>query len=481
MLSFDEQLFQQTNGQTGEKLERILQQDAAQPQADAIWGTPLPSEAFLLKREQAEKFCFHLLKNYWGKVNLFFYDWAELHIEQVNEKIQQFFDEPQNKSQLFTFIQMNGEIHFQQFIEFLFAKSIDVPKNATGLQRLIVYKVKNRYFVQPLYCEQLEYWEQICAKKIYSLFLQQPLLHLERSTQLMRTFQLLLQHHLSVNRIATIIHKLTQHIDYENPKSYDLKQLHLFNICLHYTSGRRHFKKLRKCVLQVQRDWSQGVFALNNQEQTLLAYMLFQEALFRKDHAAILENGSYLIEEDRLSNHAIGLVVDYAAIFNSLNPQPHALVKDYKANYLEQVFFELVNAFVEQNQLANAWKLIQHYELATCTVIFELLHEENPQPMLHKIEAEVQQDIAVLVDGTTHIIRDSLATWQEHYLMKKGPYYEVANRTSKHVCNLLKILFYAEQDALVEKLLAVYKKYLIVPAHFANLRQFIEQRTAIML
>ena len=75
LLSFDEQLFQQTNGQTGEKLELILQQNAAQPQVDAIWGTPLPSEAFLLKREHAEKFCFHLLKNYWGKVNLFFYDW----------------------------------------------------------------------------------------------------------------------------------------------------------------------------------------------------------------------------------------------------------------------------------------------------------------------------------------------------------------------------------------------------------------------
>lgn len=250
---------------------------------------------------------------------------------------------------------------------------------------------------------------------------------------------------------------------------------------MHYSSGRRHFKKLRKCVLHVQHSWSEGAFALNHQEQTLLAYMLFQEALFRKDYAGVLENGAYLIEEDRLSNHAIGLVVDYEAIFNSLNPQPHALVKDYKANYLERVFFELVNAFVEQNELANAWKLIQQYELASCTVIFELLHEENPQPMLHKIEAEVQQDIAVLIDGTTQIIRDSLATWQEHYLMKKGPYYEVANRTSKHVCNLLKILFYAEQDALVEKLLAVYKKYLIVPAHFANLRQFIEQRTAIML
>lgn len=258
LLPFDEQLLKETKGQIGLELEKAMRETCDET---SIWGVTFDSGSFLLEQEHAEKFCLLLLKNYWGKVNLFFYDSfheANFNVEVVNEKIQYFFDESENKKALFAFIHKQGEIRFSQLIEFLFAKSIQTPVSETGLERLIVYKVGERYFVQPLYSDQSEFWEYITAKKIYSLYLQQSLSAIERPLQMMRTFKMMLQPQFSKNRVATMIHKLVQRIDYENPKSYALKQLHLFNICSHFTSGRRHFRKLRKCVANVQSEWNQG-------------------------------------------------------------------------------------------------------------------------------------------------------------------------------------------------------------------------------
>ena len=105
LLHFDEQLFQRTNGQTGEKLEKALDEQFQHMSLEQmIWGQAFNNEDFLIEQDRAERFCFQLLKNYWGKVNLFFYDSfheANFNIEIANEKIQQFFENPQNKQVLF--------------------------------------------------------------------------------------------------------------------------------------------------------------------------------------------------------------------------------------------------------------------------------------------------------------------------------------------------------------------------------------------
>lgn len=482
LLSYDEQLFQQTNGQIGEKLEQALEEPSLFDENLPIWGAPMYSDTFLLKQERAEKFCFQLVKYYWGKFDLFFYDSfskANMNVDMANEKLGQFFAQPQNRKQLFTFLHTQGEVEFEQLIEFIFAKAIRTPRPQTGLNKIYVYKVNNQFFVQPIYCEHEKFWQVIGAKKIYSVFLQLPLKKISRPVELMATFKALLAEQLTVNRVATIVHKLIQKIDFENPKSDELKQLHLLNVRTHFTSGRRHMLKLRKCIYALQRNWSTGEFALNNKEYTLLGYMLFQEAVFKKDYRNILMQGMYLIEEERLNNHAIELVVEYTDVLSSMNPQPDALVKHYRKNYIEHVFYELIDSVVKEEKFEQGIELLRNYELATCTVIFELLQSDDYEDILHKIEATVQRDIANLVDGSIHKVRESLATWQIEYLDPRSPYNAIALMTSQHICNLLKILFYAEEDNLVEKLLAVYKKYLLVPAHFYNLRQFIEHRVMV--
>ena len=483
LLHFDEQLFQRTNGQTGEKFEKALDEHFQHiTHEQAIWGQAFNNVDFLIEQDRAERFCFQLLKNYWGKVNLFFYDSfheANFNIENANEKIQQFFNNQQNRHALFQFLQTQGEVQFEQFVEYIFSKQITAPPSQTGLDKISVYKINERYLVQPIYSEHAHFWNVIYAKKLYSLFYFQPLKKMERAVELMKILKRQLKQELTTNRVATILHKLIQHIDYENPRSFALKQLHLQNVCTHFTSGRRHMLKLRKCIQTLKQGWATGPFALNDKEQTLLAYMLFQEAVYKKDYDYIITHGMYLIEDERLYDHAIELVVEYEDVLSSMNPQPHALVKDYQANYLEQVFYVLIDTLVKKDQFSKGYQLMMRYELATCTGLFELLHSQQLDEQLHKIEAIVQQDIALIVDGSAQIIRESLATWKAHYLEKKGPYYMIAERTSNHLCNLLKILFHEEQDLLLEKLLYVYKKYLLIPRHFHQFRQFIEQRIAI--
>lgn len=475
MLSFDEQLFFRTNGQLGDKLEVLLQSTR---QKTEIWGATLNSAEFLIEQEQAEKFCFQLLKNYWGKVDLLYQE-PNFMMEAVNAKLEEFFSNPQNSPTLFQFLHTNGEVQFEQFIEFILSKPIAKQLTQTGLNQINSYKVNNHFFIQPIYSKHAAFWEYIYAKKIYSLLLQMPLAKMERPFELMEHLKRQLQKHVTMNRTATIIHKLVQKIDYENPRSYALKQLHLFNVCTHLTSGRKHLLKLQKCITVVHQKWATGLFALNDKENTLLAYILFQESTYKKDYSNIIVQGLYLIENERLNNHAIELVVEYTDVLSSMNPQPQALVKNYKANYLEHVFYVLLDALVKEGQFKQAFQLMKNYELATCTDVFELLQLEHIKDELHKIEAIVQQDIAVLVDGSAQRIRESLATWQMYYLDKKGSYFIIAEMTSLHFCNLLKILFYEEQDLLLEKLLSVYKKYLLVPTHINNLRQFFEQRVAI--
>lgn len=485
LLLFDEQLLQATNGQSGEILERIcLETFPANPIHQSSWGVTLPSVQFLIDQDQAEQFCFQLIKNYWGKEKLFFDDTfqeANFNVEVVNARVQQFFDNQKNGKQLLNLLHIHGEIRFEQFVEQLFSKPIEASKLKNGLDLIYVYKVNDQFLVQPIYSQHASFWKYVWAKKVYSLFLQVPLLEIERPLELMGILKQQLPNHVTVNRTASIIHKLVQQIDDGNPRSLALKQLHLLNARTHFTSGRRHFLKLRKCIDALQANWSSGRLALNEKEKTLLSYMLFQQAIFKKEHQAIIEYGLYLIEGERLNNHAIELVVEYQDVLNSMSPQPHAIVKNYKGNYLEHVFFVLIDTLVKESQFDFAIELLRNHELASCTVLFELLQSSNATQELHKIEAAVQQDIAILVDGSTQLVRESLKTWQVYYLDRKGPYIQIAEMSSMHVCNILKILFHEEQDIILEKLLSVYKKYLVIPKHLDKLRQFIEQRVAVKI
>lgn len=479
LLKCDEQLLQATQGQIGEKLERVIATFQQGEHKDLhLWGEVLPIESMLINEERAINFCFRLIKKYWGSVHLFFREPLQavhLDIEYANERMHVFFESPQNKRFIFNFAVMHGEIRFEHLIALIFGKTIQGSVRDEGLERLYVHKINNQYMVQPIYLEQIQFWETVYAKKLYSMFLQIRLQEIENPLTLMTNLKVHLRKILTVNRTATILHKLIQQLDYENPQSFQLKQLHLLNVRNHFTSGRRHLLKLKKCIQQVEASWGTGKWALNEKERTLLSYILLQEAIVKKERENIIEYGLFLIEQDRLNDHAVELLVEYSDVLTSMKPQPEALVKNYEANYLESVFYVVMDALVQEKQFSTVFRLLQEHELASCTAIYDVLNTSTATEILHKIEATVQLDIAFLVDGSTHYILDSVRVWQEQYVSPKSPYWQVAEMTSRHVCNVLKTLFAEEQFEVFEKLMSVYKKYLFIPAHAERLRDFIEE------
>ena len=478
LLKCDEQLLRETQGQTAEKLERAIKALSPVEVVSGIWGAAIPLDLLIIEEERAAQFVFQLVKKYWGKVNLFLLDpllAANLDIEFANERIDVFFKSPQSKQTIFNYVVMHGEIRFEHIVALIFGKTIKQTTNDTGLQQLFVHKIGNHYMVQPIYSEQRQFWHTIYAKKIYSLLLQAPLQQIDNPIMLMNHLKQHLLGIVTVNRMATIIHQLVQQIDYENPRSFQLKQLHLLNVMTHFTSGRRHFLKLKKCIDQVKKAWSTGQFALTEKEITLLSYMLLNEAVMKKDLDKIIEHGLFLIERDRLNDHAVELMVEYSDVLNNMKPQPQALVKNYDANYLEFVFFIVIDALVQKKRYDTVFKLLGEHELASCTAVFEVLNSAVPDEVYHKIEATVQRDIAFLVDESPQHIAESVRMWQQLNKAPANPFFEVAEMTSYHVCNLLKTFFTMEQFELFEKLLTVYKKYLLRPAHFERLRHFLEE------
>lgn len=481
MQKLDECLYTLSNGQTGDRLEEAIRQWSGQTYATVIWGEQILVAQFLLDEQQAQAQLIELIKKHWS-LRLLSSDLAGkvgLSLETVKARIHQFFVQSKNHQMLFSYTELRSELRFEQLVELLFGKTIAPVTQQFGLEKIYLHKFSHRYFIQPIYLEQAAFSYVIYAKKIYSSFLQVPLSLVADSFRVMTNFRDALQKVVTKNRTATILHKLVQKIDEENIRSDELKQLHLLNIRTHFTSGRRHFLKLKKCIHYVEQRWDSGRWALNEKEKILFAYMLLHEAVVRRDRQQVIVYGLFLIEEGRLYNYAVELVVEYSDVLNSMNPQPSALIKNYEANYLEYVFFVLVDALVEEEQFERAYELLVDYELATCTSIYQVLHAVDQEEELHVMEASIQQNIALLVDGSLQNIRDSITEWLSGYGEKTSPYFLIARQSSKHMSNILKILFIAEEDIVLDKLMHVYKKYVKNDVHLTDLREFIEERALV--
>lgn len=444
MYKLDEQLYMLADGQIGNKLESAIMAVNGQANIVSDWGAVLRSESYLLEEAQAKTHFFKLLFTHW-------------HIQE--------------ELSLFDFAVNQGELTRQQVNEIM----IEAP---SILERIYLQQVGNTYLIHPIYNNNAPFWLAFYAKKLYGIFWQQPLTHIEQPVENIKKLRSILKLIVSKNRAATIIHKLVQKMTIENSPSFVLKQLNLFNVCTHFTSGRRHLLKLRKCISQVEQHWATGEWALTEKERTLFSYMLLREAVVRRDRQQIITHGLFLIENDRLHNYAVELVVEYSDVLQRMSPQPKALIKNYEANYLEYVFFVLVNTLVNEEQFDRAYEILLHYELASCEAIYSALHERCEE-QVHLIEATIQRDIALLVDQSVQHVRESITVWKKQYSDKQSSYFHIANLSSQHIINLLKILFVKEEDIILEKLLDTYKKYVLNEEHLASLRQFIGQRIII--
>ncbi|WP_107838470.1 hypothetical protein [Metasolibacillus meyeri] len=460
MLQIDEQLYSMTKGKIGEPFMHAIAQMSNK--TSRIWGELLPIERILVSDAQA----LALVKSYCIEDVAAFSS-----VEQGVKKVLQNLMQHNYDAQLLQYMALHQLIEIQGLLRFLTGLDITLP--AQEIQQLAVHKIADKWLIHPIWREDKDFWYLLHGKKLYSVFMQVDIVSIQNPALLILHLQKVLANTMSKNRVATIIHQIIQHITQRSKPSYGLKNLHLSDVIIHFTSGTRHFRKLRKRIAKIKAMWFEGRWALTEKEQTLLAYILLEEAVLRKDSEQILAQGLFLIEEDRLNNHIVELMVEYNEVLRIIPPQPETIVKAYHNNCGEFIFYYVIEALVKKQRFERVIALLKDYEIASCTEIYQYMSGVQDKDLLHKMEASVQRGIAHIIDGSLQNIRQSLTKWQEGYPMKNGPYAEIILMTSKHVCHILKSLWATERFELFERLIEIYRKYLFVPAHFKQLRAFV--------
>jgi hypothetical protein len=479
VLKVDEMLLELSGGKTGEFLEKAIAQ-LSNPLIDEkpdIWGTSMSIPSLVMDEARMEPYIEKLITQYWSELNLFLIPELEhtnMDLQTLNSRLQQYITSPSGKARLLQYIKINNRLQYQQFLSLIFDKEIDINPKHTGLVEIVCFTVKDKFLVQGIFAEQESFWRTLYAKKMYSILRQVKLEAIEQPIAFIRCFKQMLQAKCTANRSATIVHKLTVELDYYNPKSFELKQLHLLNIVNHYLSGRRSLQRLAKCIDQFTRNWSSGNFAITEKEQTLLYYLLFMRAAELKKEDELLRYAYELIEDEKLNTHSVEIFFEFGEILKLVQPMPLSIVKNNAEHYLEHVYALILQAFVEHQLYDDALHLLKQFELASCTSIYEVLNGSSDEAALAKIEATVQRDITAIMKKPANEMMDALTVWKQNYLNNPHHLSKIAKSTVKHIHSILKVLFITEQFDCFEKLMEVYKKYLEIPSYTNSLKQFIQ-------
>ena len=479
MLKVDEMLLELSEGKTGELLEKAIAQlsNPLKEEMLDIWGASMSIYSLVMEEERMELYIEKLITQYWSELNLFSIpdlEQTNMDLHALNTRLQQYITSKSGKARLLQYIKRNNRLHYQQFLTLIFDKEIDINPQHTGLVEIVCFTVKDKFLVQGIFAEKEAFWRTIYAKKMYSILRQVKLEVIEQPIAFIRCFKQMLQTKCTANRTATILHKLTVEMDYNNPKSFELKQLHLLNIVNHYVSGRRSLQRLAKCIDQFTRNWSSGNFAITEKEQTLMYYLLFMRAAELKKDDEVLRYAYELIEDEKLNTHSVEIFFEFGEILKLVQPTPLSIVKNYAEHYLEHVYALILQTFVEHQLYDEALRLLKQFELASCTSIYEVLNGNSGEANLAKIEATVQRDITDILKKPANEMMDAITLWKQRYLNDPHRLSKIAKSTVKHTHSILKVLFITEQFDCFEKLMEVYKKYLEIPSYTISLKQFIQ-------
>ena len=441
-----------------------------------IIGQLIPVTTILVDHKKVVQQVKHIIMNHWQSINLFLahdLQTGNIESEQVQARIQQFFESPNGMPRLMQYLMKNNRLQYGQFLSLIFEKELQVTAEHTGLTEIVLFKIQDKYLLQPIFSENVAFYRLLLAKKMCSILTFCPLEYIEQPTAFMKLYKHYLSYHCTKNRIAVIIHKHVEQLDYESKKSFELKQLHLLNIINHFVSGRRSLKRLHKCIEQFTAQFAFGQYAITSKEQTLFYYLLFMRAITLNLHEEKVFYAKALLENERLSEHAVEVFFEFSEVLNVARPIPESIVKYYPHYYIEHVLYLIVQTFVEQEMYDDCFNVLKQYEMATCTAIYNVLNGDQTVEGLAKIEATVQRDIAQVLQMPPQKMMEAIQKWYEIYRLPKTKYNEIAKYTVSHLMNILKTLFVVEQFDCFEKILDVYRKYLEMPRYTAKLHEFL--------
>ncbi|WP_285398156.1 hypothetical protein [Lysinibacillus sp. fls2-241-R2A-57] len=486
LLDCDEQLFM-TYKHSGEKgAEKLLSkwfEAEIDLQVDPkILGTALLPNLFLVNEETAMNIAFSTARKYWGRVTTdmqTFFNKHGLDTKFVNERLNDFFYTQKGKETFFEQLFAQHTMDLERLIWLIFGKRMQITMPVNELEKIFLYKFENVYFVHMIYKEDAQFWHWLFIKKVYSLFIHKPLEqftfihemmgHIEQSTR--KTYT-----HVDnfVDYYKKTLDKCITYVDNRNSTCLAKKQLHLYQIVTHYRLSEGDYRCVKTLITSFEADWRYSMYALTEKEKVLIAYLLFHIAHREKNNESVIQYGEYLLEDERLNNYAIEVLLEYKELLPNRKPTPPAIIKNYELNFLENLYAVLLDHYVRMERYQEGLLLLQEHVLASNKKIHASLVQKNySNEQFIAIEASVQQDIALHVNNSLQHIGLSVEEWRQHYRQPDTPYYLVAQSASLHMLNILKVLFVTEQYELFEKLMEIYKKYLLIEDHFEKLRVFI--------
>lgn len=486
LLHCDEQLLTTYRHSGEEGAEALLSkwaEDSVNPQNNPqFFGQTLSPDLFLVGEEAAMNVAFSTARKYWGRIPeevQGFFEHQGLDSKFMNERLNSFFYSQKGKETFFEQLYAQHTMSVEQLIGLIFGKHQDVRIKTTELQTLLLYKIENKYFVHMIYKEDHPFWHWLFMKKIYSLLIHKPLEQLTFIHEFMRFFDHSLQksyahvHNFSRNYKKNL-DKCITYVDNLNPSCLAKKQLHLYQIVTHYMLAENDFQKVRELIASFEIEWRYSMYALTEKEKVLIAYLLFNVANKEQHAEEVIQYGEYLLDDERLNNYAIEIMLEYKELLPNIKPTPQAVVKNYSNNYLENLYAILLRNYVQTGNYMKGLKLLKDQVLVSSKKIHEALVHKNYSPeQFIAIESAIQKDIAIQVNNSLQQIGASLEEWRRHYRDPEAPYYATVQSSSQNMMNILKVLFVTEQYELFEKLMEIYKKYLLVDEHFEEMRLFI--------
>lgn len=486
LLTNDRQLLQKFSGSINSALEQAVVKVTRGSSENAhpyIFGHILPVDSFLLTEEEASYFVLLNVRKYWGSVDLLTLSHLQslqINTDGIHERLNRFLYSSTGKNMIVEYLILHHELTFESFISLIYGKEVKELPSKTGLQKLFLYKVGHRYLIHPIFKEHHISWHWLLVKKIYSTWLQIPLVEISHMqamfNQLEQSSRKAFRHMKGFsNEFMMALDQCVTQVDTQNKNSVAKKILFMQRIVCYFRLSGGQDKRIEPLVHELKMRWSKGNVVLTEKELVLIAYVQFVVASHHRDSNQLLACGRYLLAHERLNNHAVEIMVEYKDILPSMKPTPHILVKSYDANYLEYILYTLIEALVENEKYQEAYNIIKEYEMASCEFIYLYVNDQYDDEDLYRMEATVQRDIAFIVDQSPQYVGASIETWRASYKEETSPYYKIAVRTSKHMCHMMKVLFAVEQFNLFERLMEIYKKYLLIDTHFDDMRQFIEQ------
>ena len=392
---------------------------------------------------------------------VFLYE-KEQAIQQMSQQLQYWQIDSKFVEQAFQYAVLNSSIHFQQLAQHL---SLQHELHYNALQRLYVFQVGERFVIHGIYTDLEKPSHQKFLRLTEWIFTNHSLQSIPELFNWLQQYIMVAEHYQQTQLASERLSILVQAVQQQQPKSSRLKICKMVELLYLFGKGEQYYSYVLREIVIAKQTWKLGKWALTLKERALFSYMAMTIAYNRQQWKKVIDEARFLLKQDRFMDVSIELIVEYGALLKITQPQLEAIIKNYRKNVFEHFFFMYLEALTQLGQYRQAFDILYNYEIASTSSIFHYLQQPNEENLV-RIEAAMQRNIALVVDGSVSYVKQSIDKWQLIYTAIPEAYV-----SSKYMCFMLETLFICERYDLFERLMEIYVKYLKFEQHYDDLKQ----------